>query len=271
MKKVILITGASSGMGKEAAGLLAKDGFVVYGAARSLEKMQDLKEMGVKVLKMDVTNDASMIRGVKEIIQKEKRIDVLVNNAGYGSYGALEDVPISEARRQFDVNVFGMARLIQLVLPQMRKQGNGRIINISSMGGTFGEPNGSWYHATKYAVEGLSDSLRMELRQFGIDVIIIQPGAIKTEWNGIAREKLKEASGNSAYKKLAMGHVRMLEEIDRKRSSQPIVIAKVIEKAIVAQKPRTRYVAGSGAKLLMTLKKILPDKAFDSLVLSQMK
>ena len=152
MKKVVLITGASSGIGKQTALLLIQQGLIVYGAARRVEKMQDLKEAGVRLLHMDVTDDASMTKGVQEIIDAEKRIDVLVNNAGYGSYGALEDVPISEAKYQFDVNVFGLARLTQLVLPHMRSQKSGRIINISSIGGKIGEPHGVWYHAAKFAV-----------------------------------------------------------------------------------------------------------------------
>ena len=143
MKSVVLVTGASSGIGKETAKLLVQKGFIVYGASRRLEKMADLKEAGIKLLQMDVTDDASMIAGVDEILRNEKRIDILVNNAGYGSYGALEDVPISEARYQFEVNIFGLARLTQLVLPAMRKQHSGRIINVSSIGGSLGEPHGS--------------------------------------------------------------------------------------------------------------------------------
>lgn len=250
-KKVVLITGASAGIGKETAKLLVKGGFTVYGAARRLDKMQDLKEIGVNLIALDVTDDAAMVKGVQEIIQKEKTIDILVNNAGYGSYGSLEDVPISEAKYQFEVNIFGLARLTQLVLPYMRAQKSGRIINISSMGGKFGEPHGAWYHATKYAVEGLSDSMRMELKQFGIDVVVIQPGAIVTEWNTIARTNLAKVSGTTAYKDLAMKHVKMLEKADGSMGSQPIVIAKVIEKAITAKCPKTRYAAGGGAKLIL--------------------
>jgi NAD(P)-dependent dehydrogenase (short-subunit alcohol dehydrogenase family) len=271
MKKVILITGASSGIGKESARLMAQKGFTVYAAARRLDKMQALNELGIKPLAMDVTDDASVQKGVEELLKNEGRIDVLVNNAGYGSYGALEDVPMSEARYQFDVNVFGMARLIQLALPHMRKQGGGRIINISSMGGKFGEPNGVWYHATKYAVEGLSDSLRMELKQFGIDVVIIEPGAIKTEWNKIARENLLKVSGNTAYGTLAKKHAAMFEKFDIKMSSEPIVIARVIEKAITANRPKTRYIAGSGARPVLFMRKILSDRMFDKIFMSQMK
>lgn len=270
MKKVALITGASSGIGKETAKLLVKSGYVVYGAARRVNKMNDLKEAGVKLLELDVTKDESMVSAVNQILESEKRIDVLVNNAGYGSYGALEDVPISEAKYQFEVNIFGLARLIQLVLPQMRQQKSGKIINISSMGGKFGEPHGAWYHATKFAVEGLSDSLRMELKQFNIDVVVIQPGAIITEWNAIARESLMKVSGKTAYKDLVAKHVRFLESGDTK-GSQPIVVAKVIVKAILSNHPKTRYAMGYAANLLLFMRKLLSDRLFDKVLISQMK
>ena len=270
MKKVVLITGASSGIGKETAKLLSQSGLVVYGAARRLEKMQDLKDAGVHILQMDVTDEKSMVKGVQDILKAEKRIDVLVNNAGYGSYGSLEDVPLSEAKYQFEVNVFGMARLTQLVIPQMRSQKSGKIINISSIGGKLGEPHGAWYHATKFAVEGLSDSIRMELKQFGIQVIVIEPGAIITEWNRISRENLIKRSGNTAYKNMAVKQVHMMEKAD-KWGSRPVVIARVIKKAIDSPHPRTRYAAGGGAKPLLFLRSIVPDKLFDRLYLSQLK
>jgi short-subunit dehydrogenase len=270
MKKVALVTGASSGIGKETARLLLEQGFTVYGASRRLEKMEDLKAMGVNLLVMDVADDASMVNGVKIILNKEQRIDVLVNNAGYGSYGALEDVPISEAKYQFEVNIFGLARLTQLLLPTMRAQRSGRIINISSIGGSIGEPHGAWYHATKFAVEGLSDSLRMELKQFGIDVVIIKPGAILTEWNGIAREKLMQVSGQTAYKDLAKKHFNMLANAD-KRGSSPTVVAKTIVKATTAHRPRTRYATGGGAKMILFLRSVLTDRMFDRLMLGLMR
>lgn len=197
---VVLITGASSGIGKETARLLSSQGHIVYGAARRVDNMQDLQVKGVKPLAMDLSEDNSMQNAIAHILQNEKRLDALVNCAGYGSLGTLEDVPPSEARHQFEVNVFGMARLIQLVLPQMRKQSGGRIVNISSSGGFFGEPHASWYHATKYAVEGLSDSLRMELAEFGIDVVVIRPGSVVSEWAGVAVEHFKSVSAHTAYK-----------------------------------------------------------------------
>jgi NAD(P)-dependent dehydrogenase (short-subunit alcohol dehydrogenase family) len=177
---------------------------------------------------------------------------------------------MSEAKYQFEVNIFGLARLIQLVLPAMRRQQSGRIINVSSIGGRIGEPHGAWYHATKFALEGLSDSLRMELRQFNIPVVVIQPGAIKTEWNGIARRNLLNVSGQTAYGDLAQKHIRLLENADR-RGSAPAVIARVIEKAIQSPRPSTRYAAGAGAKVILFLRSVLSDRAFDQLVLSQLK
>ncbi len=270
MKKVVLITGASSGIGKETVKILLNKDFIVYGAARRVDKMADLSDMGAKLLAMDVSDDLSMSDGIKRIIGDEGRIDVLINNAGYGSYGALEDVPIEEGKYQFEVNLFGLARLIQLVLPHMRKQNSGRIINVSSIGGSIGEPHGSWYHATKYAVEGLSDSLRMELKQFGVDVVIIKPGAILTEWNTIARQNLIKVSGNTAYKDLAGKHVNMLASADRK-GSQPAVVAETIVKAITSKKPKTRYATGGGAKIILFLRSILSDRMFDRLMLSMMR
>jgi short-subunit dehydrogenase len=270
MKLVALVTGASSGIGKETAKLLIQKGVIVYGAARRVEKMSDLKDLGVKLLALDVTNEEAMVKGIEEILRSEGRIDILINNAGYGSFGALEDVPISEAKYQFEVNIFGLARLTQLVLPTMRKQHSGKIINISSIGGKLGEPHGVWYHATKYAVEGLSDSLRMELKQFGIKVVIIEPGSIITEWNSIAREHLLKVSGNSRYKKLANKHANMLAQAD-KYGSKPIVVARTIVRAAFANNPKTRYATGGGAKIILFLRRLLSDKMFDRLFLSLLK
>lgn len=194
MKKVILLTGASSGIGYQTAEDLAGQGHIVYGAARRLDAMEPLKAKGVKPIYLDVTDGDSIKKAVDTIIKNEGRIDVLVNNAGYGSYGALEDVSMEEARAQFEVNVFSLAELIQLVLPHMRKQKSGRIINVSSMGGRLTTYFGAWYHATKYAVEALSEALRMETSDFGIDVSIIEPGGIKTDWGFIAADKLEASA-----------------------------------------------------------------------------
>ena len=190
---------------------------------------------------------------------------MLVNNAGYGSYGALEEVPLDEGRRQFDVNIFGLARLIQLVLQTMRTQRSGRIINVSSVGGKLGEPFGCWYHATKYAVEGLSDSLRMELHPFGIDVVIIEPGVILTEWNSIARDGLMKYSGDGDYREGARAHIKFLASADRgSLPSPPSVVARTIVQAVEARTPRTRYATGGGAKTILFLRSVLSDRAFDA-------
>jgi len=216
---------------------------------------------------MDVTDDASMTAGIARIIEEAGRIDVLVNNAGYGSYGAIEDVPIDEARRQFEVNLFGLGRLVQLVTPHMRGQKSGTIINISSMGGRLTTPLGGWYHATKYAVEALSDALRMELKPFGIDVVLVEPGGIRTEWAGIAADHLEETAEGSAYSdqiRAVAGSMR--NESVQRRQSPPSVIANTVERIVTARRPRTRYAVGFMAKPLITARRVLPDRAFDRVI-----
>ncbi len=271
--RVALVTGASSGIGEKTALRLRESGFEVYAVARRLELMQGLADAGVHVFAMDVTDDDSMTSGIQRIIDEQGRIDVLVNNAGYGSYGAVEDVPIEEARRQFEVNVFGLARLTQLVTPHMRKIAADplaqrcRIVNISSIGGKFYEPLGAWYHATKFAVEGFSDSLRIELAPFGIDVIIIEPGPIRTEWNEISRVSLTETSAGGAYEHQAEKVRRVMERADGPtRSSKPDVVAKKIVSAVLANTPRARYPVGRGAGTIVRARRLLPDAAFDYVV-----
>jgi NAD(P)-dependent dehydrogenase (short-subunit alcohol dehydrogenase family) len=216
---------------------------------------------------MDVTDDESMTGGIERILGDTGRIDVLVNNAGYGSYGAVEDVPIDEARRQFEVNLFGMARLTQLVTPAMRERHRGRIINISSVGAVIYEPFGAWYHATKFAVEGFSDSLRVELRPYGIDVVIVRPAGIVTEWNQISREALVETSRGGAYEERAAGAARTLKSVDnRLLSSGPRTVGKTVAKAATASRPRTRYPAGRGARVIPAVRQVLPDRVFDFVI-----
>jgi short-subunit dehydrogenase len=266
MKRVVLVTGASSGIGKSTAIVLKEAGFEVYASARRVEKMQDLKSKGIHLMALDVTEEISIQKVVSAILQKEGRIDVLVNNAGYGSYGAIEDVSMEEARRQFEVNIFGLARLTQLVLPSMRKNHYGKIINISSVGGKLYTLFGGWYHATKHALEGFSDSLRIELLPFGIDVVVIEPGGIKTEWGIIAAENLRKTSLNGAYQeranKVADGFSKMY---GGDQLSDPKVIALTIKKAIQKKKPKTRYAAGWMAKMSLFLRKHLSDRCFDKI------
>ena len=267
MKKVILLTGASSGIGYQTAESLAKEGHIVYGAARRIEKMEDLKQFGVKSIYLDVTDENSIKNAVDTIIGNEGRIDVLINNAGYGSFGAVENVDISEAKMQFEVNLFGLARLVQLVLPYMRKQKSGRIINVSSMGGRLTTYFGAWYHATKYALEAFSDALRMEVSDFGIDVSLIEPGGIKTDWGIIAADKLENSAKGGAYEKEAMKTAKgMKKQYSGNLLSNPIVITKAISKAVNSNRPKARYLIGFMAKPLVFLHTILPAKVFDKIM-----
>ena len=265
--KIAVITGASSGIGSAAALRLVALGFTVYGAARRLDRLEALAAQGVKPLALDVTDTESMRIGIEGVLAATGRIDVLVNNAGYGSYGAIEDVTQEEAKRQFDVNVFGAMELTKLVLPQMRQQGSGRVINISSVGGRGVGPFGGWYHGTKFALEALSDSLRMELKPFGIDVVVVEPGGIESEFLDIAATGLKATSGQGPYADRVKAMLASFTDPKMvSRQSSPHVIADVIARAATAQRPKTRYVAGFGARPLVALRWLLSDRAFDALI-----
>ena len=265
--KVALVTGGSSGIGEATALRLQELGYTTYAAARRVERMERLTTSGIRPLAMDVIDEESMRSGVEQVFAAEGRIDVLVNAAGYGSYGALEDVPLAEARNQFEVNLFGAARLTQLVLPRMRDQRSGTIVNITSMGGKIYTPLGAWYHATKHALEALSDCLRMELKPFGIDVVVIEPGGIRTEWPAIAAEKVRAVSGTGPYAPQGNAVADSLSsESTQRRSSPPELIAKTIGKAVTARRPKTRYAVGYGAKPMIFLHGVLPDRAFDAFI-----
>lgn len=268
-KKIVLITGASSGIGKAIAVNLIQKGYLVYGAARSVDKMDELVSLGGRSLYLDVTDKDSVIRCVNTIVDEQGRIDVLINNAGYGSYGALENVSLDEARKQMEVNLFGLAQMIKLVLPVMRFQKSGRIINISSIAGKLTSPLGSWYFASKHAVEGLSDSLRQEVKQFGIDVVVVEPGGVKSEWAGIAKKHLLKSSENTPYENLTKKVVNYFPFLEEK-NAEPQVIADLVFKAISSKKPKIRYVGGYLAKPLLFAKKILSDKLYDAAVRSQL-
>lgn len=270
MKKVALVTGASAGIGKETAKVLLQAGYTVYGAARRVDKMKDIELLGVKILAMDVSDDASMVSGVNTIINAEGQIDVLINNAGFGSYGAVEDVTMKDAKYQLEVNLFGLARLTQLILPHMREHKFGKIVNVTSIGGKMATPLGGWYHASKFAVEGLSDSLRLEVRQFGIDVILIEPGGVKTEWGDIAFDSMEKVSGNTAYKGVVQSAQTMVGRAER-NSAEPSLIANLIKKAISVEKPKARYSAGYMSGLILFMKRWLSDSMFDKIILSQLK
>lgn len=271
MKKVILITGASSGMGKESAKRLIEQGHTVYTVARRIEQMQDLKAMGGMPMRMDVTKDEDIQQVVDAIIKQEGKIDVLWNNAGYGLYGAVEDVPLAEARKQMEVNLFGMAAMIQKVVPHMRKAGKGTIINTSSMGGKVYFPLGAWYHASKHAVEGFSDSLRLDLKPFNIHVVVLEPGFINTEFSHVLIDGFAKLPKDSAYRtmmdKVAEGTRKAGEG---NGSSKPSVIADAILRIVNAKSPATRYRVGKFAKPMVWMRTYLGDRLFDRIVMSQM-
>ncbi|HEY9346536.1 MAG TPA: oxidoreductase [Inquilinus sp.] len=271
-KKTALVTGASSGMGKEIAKRLIEDGFQVYAAARQVERMDDLAILGARRLRMDISKTEEIERAVDAILGEVGGVDVLVNNAGFGLYGPVEDVGIDEARYQFEVNVFGTARLTQLLLPAMRKKGAGTIVNITSMGGKVYTLLGAWYHATKHALEGWSDCLRLELAPFGIRVVIVEPGLIETGFGDVVADGLIKRSGSGAYAKLTQAVARSTKAAyGQGRGTDPGVIADVVSKAVKAAKPRTRYVAGKYARPMIIMRKWLGDRMFDRIITSQMR
>lgn len=263
---VALVTGASSGMGSDFALRLLGEGYHVFGAARRVERMQSIVASGGAAIAMDLADEDSIARGVNEVIQARGRLDVLVNCAGYGQYGAIEDVPIALARRQMEVNLFGLAHLTQLCLPHMRARGRGRIVNVSSIGGKIYTPLGGWYHASKFALEGWSDVLRNEVRSFGIDVIVLEPGGVRSEWSDIAAKEAKRWSGDGAYAEL----VRSFEKAQPQLGTAPgpSVISTLLVRALKAKRPHSRYVGGQMAWPLLLLRRWLPDRWFDRLVMS---
>lgn len=256
--RVALVTGASSGIGEATALRLASMGIATYAAARRVDRMKHLTGKGIHVLPLDVTDAASIEACVAAIEAAHGGIDILVNNAGYGSYGAIEEVPLAEARRQIEVNLFGLAALTQRAIPHMRERRWGKILNVTSIGGLQASPYGGWYHASKFAVEGLSSSLRQELEPFGVDVILIRPGAIKTEWGGIAAESMLKVSGNGPYAPA----VRALYDLFTgprlgELAGDPAVIADVVERAITAHRPKTGYIAPRAARIMVRIGRLL--------------
>ncbi|WP_373712409.1 oxidoreductase [Streptococcus sp.] len=271
MSKIILLTGASSGIGFQIAKDLAKEGHKVYGAARHLEKMEILKRFGVRPIYLDLTNEQTIKQAVSVIIENEGRIDLLLNNAGYATFGPFEDVPLESVREQFEVNLFGLARLTQEVLPYMRAQKSGRIINISSVGGRITTLMGTWYHASKYALEAMSDGLRMESKLFGIEIVLIEPGNIKTPWSEIATNHLLAFSVGSAYEGMAEKVAQSIQSMYAGPFvSEPDFVAKKIVKIINTRRVKPRYLIGRGTKILVFLHTILPTKIFDWLMIKSL-
>ena len=270
ISKAVLITGCSTGIGRAAAERLAGHGHTVYATARRPESIEDLKRAGCRTLALDVTDEGSMRAAVEEVERAEGAVGALVNNAGYSQSGALETVPLDDLRRQFETNVFGLLRMCQLVLPGMRRQHHGRIVNLSSMGGKLTFPGGGAYHATKYAVEAISDVLRFEVRGFGVDVSIIEPGLIKTNFAEtsvatVAQEDGPYAEFNRAVAATTAG---AYQGPLAKLGGGPEAVAEVIEKALKARRPRTRYKVTASARILMAQRALMPDRAWDAVVRS---
>lgn len=269
-RKVCLVTGASSGIGYATAVDLQSHGYIVYGVARRLERMAPLHEQGVHTLAMDIANEEDVERVVRTIADEQGRIDVLINNAGIGLHGSIEDTPLAKARSLFEINLFGTARLIQLVLPQMRRQKAGIIINVSSIGGEIALPLGAWYYASKHALEAFSDTLRMEVRPFGIEVVIIQPGIIATEFERQTAQELRNISGQGAYRNVVEAMAKRAETFfdgsSQSKASDPSVVAIAIRKAIESPAPKPRYAVGYVAGTLLLLNKLLPDRLFDRMM-----
>ncbi len=262
--RTVLITGASSGIGEATARAFLHRGWKVHAAARRTDKMASLGEAGAVVHFLDLADESSICELAERLGKAPFSLDAIVNNAGIGVYGSVEEVPMGEARRQFEVNLFGIARLTQLFLPAMREARSGTIVNVSSIGGRVYTPMGAWYHASKHALEGWSDCLRIEAAPFGIRVIVVEPGAIETEFAEIAIAPLLERSEGGPYADFARKMAAATRRAHRdKRASSPDLIASVIVKAAEARRPRTRYVAGYLGKPVIWARRILGDRGFD--------
>jgi short-subunit dehydrogenase len=267
--KVILITGASSGFGKESAKKLLMNGHRVYATARRLELMKDLEELGAHVHHLDVTDGREADKVVKLIIEEQGRIDVLFNNAGYGSFGTIENIPLEEIKRQYDVNVFGVARLTQAVLPHMRREKKGLIINAASVVGHISTPVLGWYASTKHALRAMSEALRMEVAACGIDVVIIEPGAVKTGFEEVALDELNRREYPKDYKRIVDNFTTMIRRTYQSCPDAESTVDAVV-KAIESRKPKLRYRTTLDAKVLPRLKCLLGDRLFAAAVRSRL-
>jgi NADP-dependent 3-hydroxy acid dehydrogenase YdfG len=271
--RAVLITGCSSGIGHATAERLVAGGWKVYATARRLESISDLADKGAITLALDVTDESSMTGAAQAVTEAEGAVGVLVNNAGYSQSGAVESVPLDQIRKQFETNVFGLIRMCQLVLPGMREQGWGKIVNLSSMGGRLTFPGGGIYHATKYAVEAISDSLRFEVRGFGVDVILIEPGLIVTGFGDVASGSVSDAPGGSAYDEFNRHVAKVTADAYRgplvKLGGGPEKVAEAIAGALEARRPKTRYPVTPSAHLMINQRRITPDRVWDLMMRAQ--
>lgn len=274
--KTVIVTGAASGIGKATAIEFVKNGYITYATDKDTTNMQDLEKLGCRIRYIDVTIDSIMVSRVKGIENETGGVDILVNNAGYGQNGVIEELPISKIKKQFDVNVFGMLRMTQLVLPKMRERKSGRIINVGSVGGEFTTPGASAYHASKWAVESFNDGLRGELRQFGIEVVLIKPGGVYTNFMNTANKLYPEPLANGAYNDMREKFLKQSNAMfDPQKGTYGILtaekVASVIFKSAQKRKPKTRYKIGALAKITPIIHSILSDRGFDKFMLKQFK
>ncbi|MGE3402487.1 MAG: oxidoreductase [Vicinamibacterales bacterium] len=268
MNGPVLITGCSSGIGRATALHLQQSGWQVYATARDVASLAPLAAAGCRTLPLDVTREETMVSAVRRIEEAHGAIGALVNNAGYSQSGAIETVPLERVRAQFETNVFGPSRLTQLVLPGMRRARAGRIVNLSSMGGCFVLPGGGYYHATKYAIEAISDALRFEVARFGIEVVVIQPGLIRTSFSDTVVAEMRRGGAPEPYAHFEAEVARITRESYVKGAlarfaSEPEDVARTIATALTAPRPKTRYVVSPSAHLLLALRKLLPDRLWD--------
>ena len=267
MEKVAIVTGSSSGIGYETSLALARDGFYTFATVRNPKKAEKIlqiakkENLNIEIIELDVDDEKSISTTIEKIISKKQRIDVLVNNAGWGLFGSVEDVSMKDFRAQFETNFFGIISIIQKVAPVMRKQGSGVIVNVSSVAGRIGFPGSPAYISSKFALEGLSESLRYELGQFGVKIIIIEPGVIKT--NFFSSMKIAEPKPDSPYKeiteKVIMG-IKMMAEL----GTPPSEVATTILNAIKEENPRPRYIVGNDAQMFLEAKKTKTDTEFEN-------
>jgi NAD(P)-dependent dehydrogenase (short-subunit alcohol dehydrogenase family) len=272
--KVVLVTGCSSGIGRATALHLAARGHTVYASARRPDSIADLERDGCRLLSLDVTDETSRVEAVRAIEAEHGAVGVLVNNAGYSQSGAVETVPLDDVRRQFETNVFGLVRMCQLVLPKMREQRWGKLVNLSSMGGRFTFPGGGFYHATKYAVEAISDALRFEVKGFGVDVVIVQPGLIRTSFGEVAATAVGNAEEADPYTVFNERVAQATRDIYVKGPARhlgggPETVAKTIERAITAESPKIRYRVTPSARLLIGQRAVLTDRMWDRFMTTQ--
>jgi NAD(P)-dependent dehydrogenase (short-subunit alcohol dehydrogenase family) len=271
----ILVTGCSSGIGRATAALLARQGHTVYATARRLDSLADLAAGGCRTLELDVTNEESRRAAVETVVSEAGSVGALVNNAGYSQSGALETLDLDDVRRQFETNVFGLLRMCQLVLPSMRQRGSGRIVNVSSMGANFTLPGGGSYHATKYAVEALSDALRFEVAGFGVGVTVVQPGIIKTSFSERAVAEIPSPGAEyGPYDEFNRTVAKATQEVYERGplarlGGEPEVVAKVIARAITARRPPVRVRVTPSAYVLGTQRRLLPVRVWDRFLRSQ--